>query len=999
MDEYKIGGCMNTINNMPIISETDYVILGGGLKEVAAGICLAKKHNRVLLLTKETYLLDDLCCSNMYLAQFPEDAQNPLLKQLFPESVYRRKKTNDEKWLLHPDKIKRNVEEVCDQYEIKFLYNVSPLDIFINEEQKYLRIGGKFGVCGIACKSVIDLHIDENIVLKNRYFMHVQSLPSIEKEERIMVIGEKESYEVSLFPGVFNFDHGILQIPCEETLFPSKAEYHIACRQKCLEAFQWLKCNREEYKDIKPGRFSADGYSASYDYLKEIHMGLNLAENIQKYSIYPNHMEDFKWKHLHSVNDPFMEELEIVAFNTEIEDRNYKTILAPCFQQNKQCNYDIIVVGGGTAGAMAALHASRNGLQTLLLEMNQDLGGTGTVGGVSTYWFGKRFKSVMEVDHEIQKIYDWLSLERSPGIWSSYDDCNPGIKSMVLTELCIDAGVTIIYPSISFGVIKDKTTGRVAGVTTATEEGILYCFGKYVVDATGDGDIASFAGADAVYGSSRDNITYWGSLAQYISPAKYRNNFSSTLMVSDPLDYTRFIRLGRCRGDDTFDHGTYVSPRESRHIKGRYEINLKDILCFHTYEDGIYTCFSNYDPKGKLSADMVYAGVLPPQVSIQIPMRALLPVDTNGTDILGIIVAGKAISCTHNAFPSIRMQPDLMHQGTVIGRILAEAVHSATELTMLNGARIKKIISSYTDDPLTLTKITMTLEEIVKNVTFKDRSHWVDFPFTEEVKKEERSVRIMSADSLLIAPLLEQKYIELSKQDNKKADSETESNIVMLAGYLLWHGSDIGTETLLKSITKDLFATEGLPMRQASTMCAQLLPDHGVMPEVVYKMNLLAWSKEEMNMEPFVIVLNRLLNMERDYVDIKQGIYHYIEVFPYVAERTGAKAFIPLLLQLLEFEEFKQVIQTENKAAMLTERLLILLLSIYRALARCGVRRGYEGLIGMLTIESLPIAASACRELETLMVKEYGLDVLKWEELLEHQKKPLEIQKIEEKVW
>ncbi len=58
--------------------------------------------------------------------------------------------------------------------------------------------------------------------------------------------------------------------------------------------------------------------------------------------------------------------------------------------------------------------------------------------------------------------------------------------------------------------------------------------------------------------------------------------------------------------------------------------------------------------------------MLPPQVHIEIPLSALLPCDGSGGRIEGLYVAGKAVSATRNVFPSIRMQPDLMHQGAVL---------------------------------------------------------------------------------------------------------------------------------------------------------------------------------------------------------------------------------------------------------------------------------------------------------------------------------------------
>ena len=46
-------------------------------------------------------------------------------------------------------------------------------------------------------------------------------------------------------------------------------------------------------------------------------------------------------------------------------------------------NYDVIVLGGGTAGVVAAIQAGRAGARTLLVEKTGMLGGTVTNGGVN----------------------------------------------------------------------------------------------------------------------------------------------------------------------------------------------------------------------------------------------------------------------------------------------------------------------------------------------------------------------------------------------------------------------------------------------------------------------------------------------------------------------------------------------------------------------------------------------------------------------------------------
>lgn len=44
---------------------------------------------------------------------------------------------------------------------------------------------------------------------------------------------------------------------------------------------------------------------------------------------------------------------------------------------------DILVVGGGTAGTIAAIQAGRTGTKTTLIESGSQLGGSTTTGGVS----------------------------------------------------------------------------------------------------------------------------------------------------------------------------------------------------------------------------------------------------------------------------------------------------------------------------------------------------------------------------------------------------------------------------------------------------------------------------------------------------------------------------------------------------------------------------------------------------------------------------------------
>src|SRR5690606_16141867 len=142
--------------------------------------------------------------------------------------------------------------------------------------------------------------------------------------------------------------------------------------------------------------------------------------------------------------------------------------------------------------------------------------------------------------------------------------------------------------------------GVVKGVVVATRFGPLALLAEVVIDATGDGDVAVSAGARSVYGSERDHVTMWYSLAQFALPGRTRNNFTSTVNVGDPKDYTRAILAGRRRkreGADNHDHGIYVAPRETRHVLGDVTLTLTDQLLKRCWPDTVNLAFSNNDVK------------------------------------------------------------------------------------------------------------------------------------------------------------------------------------------------------------------------------------------------------------------------------------------------------------------------------------------------------------------------------------------------------------------
>ena len=80
---------------------------------------------------------------------------------------------------------------------------------------------------------------------------------------------------------------------------------------------------------------------------------------------------------------------------------------------------------------MAARVAAEEGADTVLLEMNSALGGAGTIGGVSSYWFGTRDSFTREIDEKVRLMADKLKYPVNSYGWGPSDSWNPDIKAFI----------------------------------------------------------------------------------------------------------------------------------------------------------------------------------------------------------------------------------------------------------------------------------------------------------------------------------------------------------------------------------------------------------------------------------------------------------------------------------------------------------------------------------------------------------------------------------------
>lgn len=184
-------------------------------------------------------------------------------------------------------------------------------------------------------------------------------------------------------------------------------------------------------------------------------------------------------------------------------------VIQETLETNVTADCDVLVCGGGFGGISAALAAARLGKQVILLEKQFMLGGLGTAGLVTIYLplcdgcgrqvsFGiteELLRLSVSMGHEEEYPHNWLD---GYGSRTRQDrrfevQYNPQLFAILAEQLLLDSGVRILYGSYAVGVSMEGD--KIGAVILENKSGRQAITAKTVVDATGDCDIAHFAGA------------------------------------------------------------------------------------------------------------------------------------------------------------------------------------------------------------------------------------------------------------------------------------------------------------------------------------------------------------------------------------------------------------------------------------------------------------------------------------------------------------------------
>ncbi len=319
--------------------------------------------------------------------------------------------------------------------------------------------------------------------------------------------------------------------------------------------------------------------------------------------------------------------------------------------------YDVVVIGGGTAGAPAGIAAARQGAKTLVVEQLCGLGGVGTTGAISKYCAGNRVGFTAEVgggaDWVIEQRMEWWRQELR------------------------QAGADIWFGCVGCGALVDAARGnQVLGAVVVTPRGRGVVLARVVVDATGNADVAAAAGAACVYTDESEFAMQGTGLPPRQLGATYTNTDYTLTDETDLVDVWHLFVYAKERFADSFDLGQLVDTRERRRIVGDYTLTALDQVAERTFPDTIAEAKTGYDTHGYIVEP--YFLLRHPHgrtYTSYVPYRCLLP---QGYE--GLLVTGIGLSAHRDAQPIVRMQPDIQNQGYAAGAAAAMAARSGTLL-------------------------------------------------------------------------------------------------------------------------------------------------------------------------------------------------------------------------------------------------------------------------------------------------------------------------------
>ncbi|GKX34937.1 MAG: membrane protein [Rhizobiaceae bacterium MnEN-MB40S] len=392
--------------------------------------------------------------------------------------------------------------------------------------------------------------------------------------------------------------------------------------------------------------------------------------------------------------------------------------------QSHRYECDVFVLGGGMAGCMAAIAASRSGARVLLAERSGFLGGAATAGSVSQFvgWSTRAGRQV--VRGLADEVIDVLRKESGAGDMGRFVmstgnvmdriEYDADLLKIVLDRMTTDAGASVVFHSMLAAVSKEQDSVR--SVHLAVPGGVMNVRAAAFVDASGDMALLDGSGSEflpdddasrqpatmmfsmapvdfeRLNGVTRDEktaIIAQGLAAGDLARAALHHSrvpgsdvawFNISRVVVDPSDpfslsagemegrrqalrISRFLRsaLPGCENARLNQIAPMLGIRDTRRMAGDHVLTVEELRQGASFTDTVACGAYPVDIHHGDSPELTFEEFGEDHF-YRIPYRSMLPAGLGN-----VAAAGRGISAEREAFAALRVMPNAMAMGHAVG--------------------------------------------------------------------------------------------------------------------------------------------------------------------------------------------------------------------------------------------------------------------------------------------------------------------------------------------
>jgi hypothetical protein len=644
---------------VPIIGKTDVLIVGGTTSAIELALGLKESNVQVICVSSFSYLGEDLCTTLDFWNE-----QTPMFTELFPDYP---------EFLPNPLAIQRKLEHKIINAGIPLLYQTNPVKLEYSASGKPagLIIANRSGLQFISAKLIIDATQRSSIARStNMSFKAFE--PGLKKVSRVVLFPQGVTAEGELMTSPFMINGANNCAP----IFARKFSTEIFMGGTSPLDFSSAEMAMRRYSWHPAMAFAADqcnietnDYAIGRD--PENYVFLPSQTNIYELLKYAKKTlsPDLPCQAKHSDN-----------FSCEYSFRfeNHKKYRVDLTSLPELGNFDVIISGGGTAGAAAGVAAARHGASALIVERLAHLGGMGSEGRIARYWFGNRNGFTEEVDEAVAEMGKTGPILQREGRW------NIEWKQQVWENKAVSAGCNIALNQAVFAV--EHNNANISSIVISGCWGVGIIRTKTIVDATGNADIVAAAGGKTMCSNSVEPAMQGSGLPSLTPAVGIHNTDYTFLQDSDATDITGGFISGRNFFAGDFDLGRLPATRERRQIVADLTLTPMDFYLRRQYHDVVNTAYSNFDSHGFTVHPLFWfrsPGKEP--LSVNIPLRALTPIEFDN-----VIAVGLSAGAHRDALPLIRMQADVQNQGYAAGIAAAMSAKDNCSIRQINICKLQQ---------------------------------------------------------------------------------------------------------------------------------------------------------------------------------------------------------------------------------------------------------------------------------------------------------------------